>query len=68
MNSETSPRRCRPRSRSCALGEISDAARRYTQADILRLYEIWLKTGSPRARGLLHKLGVTATPVALAQN
>jgi len=51
-----------------ALGEISDAARRYTQADILRLYEIWLKTGSPRARGLLHKLGVTATPVALAQN
>ncbi|MGA2023960.1 MAG: hypothetical protein ABSH23_04290 [Steroidobacteraceae bacterium] len=51
-----------------ALGEISDAARRYTQADILRLYEIWLKTGSPRARGLLHQLGVTATPVALAQN
>jgi hypothetical protein len=51
-----------------ALGEISDAARRYTQADILRLYEIWLKTGSPRARGLLHKLGVTPTPVALAHN
>jgi len=51
-----------------ALGEISDAARRYTQADILRLYEIWLKTGSPRARGLLQKLGVTATPVALASN
>jgi hypothetical protein len=51
-----------------ALGEISDCARRYTQADILRLYEIWLKTGSPRARGLLERLGVTATPVALAQN
>jgi hypothetical protein len=51
-----------------ALGEISDSARRYTHADILRLYEIWLKTGSPRARGLLQRLGVTPTPVALAAN
>ena len=51
-----------------ALGEISDAARRYTQADILRLYEIWLKTGSPRAHGLLRQLGVEAAPVALVQN
>jgi hypothetical protein len=51
-----------------ALGEISDAARRYTQADILRLYEIWLKTGSPRARGLLRQLGVEAAPVAILQN
>jgi len=51
-----------------ALGEISDAARRYTQVDVLRLYEIWLKTGSPRARGLLRRLGIEATPVALAQN
>jgi hypothetical protein len=52
-----------------ALGEISDSAgRRYTHADILRLYEIWLKTGSPRARGLLQRLGVSATPVALATN
>ncbi|HEY4973263.1 MAG TPA: hypothetical protein VII41_06620 [Steroidobacteraceae bacterium] len=51
-----------------ALGEISDAARRYTQADILRLYEVWLKTGSPRARGLLRQLGIEATPVALQSN
>jgi hypothetical protein len=51
-----------------ALGEISDAARRYTQADVLRLYELWLKTGSPRARGLLRKLGIESTPVALVQN
>lgn len=49
------------------LNEISDAARRYTQADILRLYEIWLKTGSNRARGLLRQLGVEATPVAIVQ-
>jgi hypothetical protein len=50
-----------------ALNEISDAAKRYTQADILRLYEIWLKTGSNRARGLLRQLGVEASPVALLQ-
>lgn len=51
-----------------ALGEISDSARRYTQADVLRLYEIWLKTGSARAGGLLRKLGVEPTPVALRAN
>lgn len=48
-----------------ALGEISDAAHVYTQRDILRLYEIWLKTGSVRARGLLRRLGIEAAPVAL---
>ena len=32
---------------------------------MLRLYEIWLRTGSARARGLLAQLGVAAAPVAL---
>lgn len=48
-----------------ALGQISDAAYVYTQRDILRLYEVWLKTGSVRARRLLRRLGVEAAPVAL---
>jgi hypothetical protein len=48
-----------------ALGEISDAARTYSQGDVLRLYEIWLRTGSARARGLLAQLGVAPAPVAL---
>lgn len=48
-----------------ALSEIADSARRYSHADILRLYEIWLKTGSPRAGGLLRQLGVEPTPVAI---
>ena len=48
-----------------ALWEISDTARVYTQADVLRLYEIWLKTGSARARSLLGKLRVGAVPVAV---
>jgi hypothetical protein len=30
----------------------------HTDADILRLYEIWMKTGSRRAQGLLKRLGV----------
>jgi len=46
-----------------ALGEVSDAGYRYSEADTLRLYEIWLKTGSPRAQRLLGTLGVTPAPV-----
>jgi hypothetical protein len=48
-----------------ALGQISDAAYVYTQRDLLRLYEVWLKTGSVRARRLLHRLGIEAAPVSL---
>jgi hypothetical protein len=46
-----------------ALGEVSDAGYRHSEADTLRLYEIWLKTGSPRAHRLLGTLGVTPAPV-----
>ena len=48
-----------------ALGEIADSAKIYTQRDVLRLYEVWLRTGSARARAQLGRLGVEATPVAL---
>ena len=41
-----------------ALNEISEMSYKHTDADILRLYEIWMKTGSPRAHGLLGQLGV----------
>jgi hypothetical protein len=40
------------------LHEIRDADRRHTSDDVLRLYELWLKTGSQRARRLLGNLGV----------
>jgi hypothetical protein len=40
------------------LNEVSDMSYRHSDADILRLYEIWMKTGSPRAHGLLRQLGV----------
>ena len=41
-----------------ALNDVSDMSYKHTDADILRLYEIWMKTGSPRAHGLLRQLGV----------
>lgn len=49
-----------------ALNEVSEAGHLHTDQDILRLYEIWLKTGSPRARQLLAGLGVA--PVAVARS
>jgi hypothetical protein len=51
-----------------AIGEISDTARVWSSKDILRLYEVWLKTGSRRAQGLLHQLGVQPSPISLLQN
>jgi hypothetical protein len=41
-----------------ALNEVSEMAYVHSDADILRLYEIWMKTGSARAHGLLNRLGV----------
>jgi len=41
-----------------ALNEVSEMSYSHSDADVLRLYEIWLKTGSTRAHGLLTKLGI----------
>lgn len=46
------------------LNEVAEMAHTHSDKDILRLYEIWLKTGSPRAHSLLRRLGVE--PVAAA--
>lgn len=46
------------------LNDVAEMARPATDKDVLRLYEIWLKTGSPRARQLLSQLGVE--PVAVS--
>lgn len=40
------------------LHEVRDGARQESDLDLLRTYEIWLKTGSQRAAGLLRKNGV----------
>jgi len=48
-----------------ALNEVSEMSHRHSDRDVLRQYEIWLKTGSPRAREILLRLGVIPAPVAI---
>lgn len=50
-----------------ALNEVSEMSHRHTDADVLRQYEIWLKTGSPRAREILQRLGVVPAPVPIGR-
>jgi hypothetical protein len=45
-----------------ALNDLSESSYRHSDEDVLRLYEIWLKTGSPRAHQILRRLGVEPTP------
>ena len=47
-----------------ALNEISESSYQHSDRDRLRLYELWLKTGSERSRGLLRKLGIEPAPAA----
>ena len=44
-----------------ALNEVSEISYQHTDKDILRLYEVWLKTGSRRCFDLLKRLGVNPT-------
>jgi hypothetical protein len=46
------------------LNEVSESARSHSDKDILRLYELWLKTGSGRCASLLRKLGVEPSQCA----
>ena len=41
-----------------ALNDISESSYHHTDRDILRLYELWLKTGSARCHAILKRLGV----------
>lgn len=44
-----------------ALNEVSEGSTPHSDGDILRLYEIWLKTGSARCYAQLKRLGVDPT-------
>jgi hypothetical protein len=44
-----------------ALNEVSETSYSHSDKDILRLYEIWLKTGSRRSYDILKRLGVEPT-------
>ena len=45
------------------LNDVAEMAYQHTDKDILRLYEIWLKTGSPRAFAILQRLGVAPVQI-----
>lgn len=47
-----------------ALNEISESAYQHSAQDRLRLYELWVKTGSERSRRLLRGLGIEPAPAA----
>ncbi|MGC1459350.1 MAG: hypothetical protein WA825_13835 [Steroidobacteraceae bacterium] len=47
-----------------ALNEISESSYKHSNADVLRLYELWLRTGSRRSWRLLRGLGVLPAPAA----
>ncbi len=47
-----------------ALNEISESSYQHSDRDRLRLYELWVKTGSERSRSLLRKLGIEPAPAA----
>jgi hypothetical protein len=50
------------------LNEVRDSTRRSSDIDLLRTYEVWLRTGSKRAAGLLRKNGVVPMPNAMSRN
>jgi hypothetical protein len=49
------------------LNEVRDGARQSSDVDLLRTYEIWLKTGSRRAAALLRQNGVVPMPNAVSR-
>lgn len=50
------------------LNEVRDGARQSSDIDVLRTYEIWLKTGSKRAADLLRQHGVVPMPNAVSRD
>lgn len=49
------------------LNEVRDSARQSSDIDLLRTYEVWLKTGSKRAESLLRQNGVVPMPNAVSR-
>ncbi len=49
------------------LNDVAEMAYAHSDKDILRLYEIWLKTGSPRAYSILRRLGVAPVSTGVRQ-
>ena len=50
------------------LNEVRDSARQSSDIDLLRTYEVWLRTGSKRAAELLKQNGVIPMSQSLSRN
>lgn len=50
------------------LGEISESGRLGSHEDVLRLYEVWLRTGSRRAAARLRALGLVPSAAAVSHS
>lgn len=49
------------------LNEVRDGARKASDVNLLRTYEVWLRTGSKRAESLLRQNGVVPMPNAVSR-
>ena len=49
------------------LGEVCEQAHFNRDTDVMRLYEIWMRTGSKRAQQRLQKLGIQPIHASLSQ-
>ncbi len=47
-----------------ALNDVSESSYQHSDKDVLRLYELWVKTGSRRSYEILRKLGVEPSAAA----
>jgi len=50
------------------LGEVSEQANLTSSSDVMRLYEVWLRTGSQRAANRLRRLGIEPVQGGLHQH
>jgi hypothetical protein len=50
------------------LNEVRDGARQSSDVDVLRTYEVWLRTGSKRAAELLKQNGVIPMPHSVSRD
>ena len=50
------------------LGEVSERAHLTSSSDVMRLYEVWLRTGSKRAEARLRRLGIDPIPGLIHQH
>lgn len=49
------------------LNEVAEMSYAHSDKDVMRLYEIFIKTGSPRAREILTRLGITPVAVTMGR-